>query len=218
MQASSVVRFSERTVEAMAASGFYDVLLGGETGDAETMAAIKKTTRPEENLIAARRLTEAGIGTQLTYIIGFPGESEASMYATLEEARRVQVECPSAYQAVWPFRPIPGTPLYREALAQGYEPPKSLIEWGSFGDYRRHETWTGHVPEHVLERRKLLIHYAALAKGVPRARDGWWEARARRRLARDDWRFGRLEARAFEVSRRVGRALGRGPRRQMVPS
>ena len=207
MQAPSVVRFSERTLEAMAASGFYDVLLGGETGDMETMALVKKTTKEGENLAAVRRLTAHGIGTQITYIIGLPGESEASMLATLDEVRRIQVECPTATPQAWPYRPIPGTPLFQQALDQGFRPPRDLVEWGSFGDYRRHESWKGRLPAHVSVRRRLFHHFAGLSKGVVRGRVGWWERRARRRLERDDWRLGRVEAKVFDVVSRLERAV-----------
>ena len=207
MQAPSVCRYEDATLDAMADSGFYHTLLGGETGDEDTMRIIKKTTRAGENLRAAQRLTARGIDTQLTYILGFPGESRESMLATLEEVRRIQVACPRSVPQVWPFRPIPGTPLFRQALEMGYPPPRTLPEWGAIGDYRHHATWRDNIPPDIVRRRKLFNHYSTLAKGVVRGKVGWWERRALRRLERDDWRFGRLEAKAFDVSFRLRSAL-----------
>jgi radical SAM superfamily enzyme YgiQ (UPF0313 family) len=209
MQSPSVCNYEQRTVDAMAESGFYDVLLGGETGTEETMKLLRKSTKPGENLRAARRLTGAGITPQVTYIIGLPGEESDSMLATLEEARRLQLACPEAAPQVWPYRPIPGTPTYRQALELGYRPPRSLAEWGETGDYRLHESWPGAIPARVSTRRRLFHHYASLSKGVASGgRTGFWERRAQRRLQRGDWRFARLEAKAFDLWWKVARGLG----------
>jgi len=207
MQAPSVVRFQDATVEAMAASGFYQILIGGEAGTDETMKAIKKTTRGDENLQAAVRLAQRGIRPQLTYVIGYPRESAESMLATIDQCRRVQVACPDSHPEVWPFRPIPGTPAFREAVELGYEPPRDLLEWGHIGDYRLHETWHGKIPPHVARARRTLIHYSSLAKGRARGRIGWWERRAQKRMQRGDFRLARIEAKAFDIYRRLGLKL-----------
>ena len=208
MQAPSVARFADETLQAMAESGFHMVLIGGETGAEDTMKLVRKTTKVGENLTAVRRLADVGISPQVTYIIGLPGEDERSMQATLEEARRVLLEYPRASPEVWPYRAIPGTPTYREALEEGYRPPGNLVEWGEFGDYRIDPEWPSNVPQSVVRRRLLFHHFAGLSKGVTRGRTGRWEQRARRRLERGDWRFARLEAKAFDWWWRVERALG----------
>jgi radical SAM superfamily enzyme YgiQ (UPF0313 family) len=214
MQSESVACYDPSTLDLMAQSGMYAVLLGAETGTDATMEMIKKTTRGDENIQAAVALHERGIVPQMTYIIGFPGESAASMEATLEQARRIQVACPRSNTAVWPYRPIPGTPLFDAAVALGYEPPRTLEEWGEIGDYRQHETWQGKIPPDVARRRKLFDHFTTLSKGLARGKIGWWEERALDRLRRGDYRFGIYEAKAFDLYHRLGRTLAsRGPRR-----
>lgn len=203
MQSQSIVRFDPTTLDLFAASGMFVALLGAETGTDETMAMTKKTTRGEENVEAAVLLSERKIIAHLTYVIGFPNESAESMLATLDQARRVQLLCPLSNPAVWPFRPIPGTPMFREAVALGYQPPKTLEEWGEIGDYRRHETWPGKIPPEVARARKLYNHFTTLSKGVARGKVGWWERRAQKRLATGDFRLGSIEAKAFDVYQRV---------------
>lgn len=109
---------------------------------------------------------------------------------------------------VWHFRPLPGTALYAESLAEGYVPPRTLEEWGDTTSYWMHEAWPGHVPAAAAQRRRLYQHFSGLSKGVIRDRIGFWERRARGRIESGDFRFGRVEAKAFDLSHRIASRLG----------
>ena len=164
-QSQSISRYDPSTLEAMKESGFYHILLGGETGSEETMRMVKKTTRGDENIAAARALSDVGITVYMTYVIGFPHETEQSMWSTLNEVRRIHSEVPPAAPEVWPFRPIPGAPTYQEAIDLGYEPPTDLFEWGDMGEYRFQRTWEAPIPERVMRHRALLGHFVSVARG-----------------------------------------------------
>ncbi len=208
-QADSVVRADPTTLDLMARSGLYGLLLGAEAGTPETLALIRKNTSPEGNLRAVQRLRERNLYALATYIIGFPDENEASMWATLEEARRVVVSCPNAHVEVYPYLPIPGAADWQRSLELGHEPPRDLEGWGMVGDYARENTWPGHVPPALDRARVLFNHYAALSEGRVRQRCGWWERRARRHLAGGTWRRARMEAKAFDFYQRLTRAVQR---------
>jgi hypothetical protein len=64
----------------------------------------------------------------------------------------------------------PGTPMFREAVALGCEPPKTLEEWGEIGDYCHHETWPGMIPPEVARARKLYNHFTTLQRASHAAR------------------------------------------------
>ena len=199
MQSGSIVRHDPSTLDLMRDSGMYVVLLGGETGDADMLRAVGKHTPPGANVEAAAAVGERGICSLVTYIIGYPGEGAESMMNTIDEARRVAVGSPLARAMVWPFRPIPGTALYQPALEQGWVPPRTLEEWGLDGEYQFRETWPGQIPPRVLRARKLHEHFSTVSLGFARGRIGWWERRAKRRLAEGDFRLGLLEAKAFDL-------------------
>jgi len=207
LQAASVARFQPSTLDAMAASGFYGCVVGAEAGSEETMRRIRKPTHGDQNLRAAVELDRRGVSPLMTYIIGYPGEGEASMRATLEEARQVALRCPRARPEVWPFRPIPGTEDYELALRDGFVPPRTLEEWGSAEDYWTDEAWPGRIADDVKRARRMFMFYSSLAQGRVRSTQGFWERRARRRLARNDFRFGLLEARVFHGLQRVAGLL-----------
>jgi anaerobic magnesium-protoporphyrin IX monomethyl ester cyclase len=208
LQASSVMRYEERTVDLMAESGCYVVNIGAETGSERTMLElIGKHTAGDENFDAALEMDKRGIVTWMTYIIGYPGEERSSMLQTIDQARRIRAACPTAHPAVWTYQPIPGTPLYRQAVEDGFVPPTTHEDWGNFGEYHLEATWDAPVPEDVHVRRRLFQHYASLSHGLTRGQIGFWERRAQQRLQAGNWRFARAEAKAFDLVDRFSRRV-----------
>ena len=208
MQAFSIMRYKPATLELMRDAGLYGAFLGGETGDQEMMDIIGKHTGAEDNLNAAVRMDQLGLPTFLSYIIGYPGESPQSMRNTIDQCRRIVASCEKARPRVAPFRPLPGTGMWAEALELGFQPPATLEDWGTFKEFHDVvEAWPGQIPADVARAYKLFEHYSTLSIGLARDRMGWWERRARRRMARGDFRFGRLEAKAFDVYDRLTRKL-----------
>jgi hypothetical protein len=199
LQAFSILRYAPSTLDLMAESGLFSANIGAEAGTDEMMRLIGKHTEGDDNVEAALQLDRRGVESWMTYIIGYPNETIESMLGTLDQARRIRASCPNAHPAVWPYHPIPGTPMYQQALACGFRPPRTLLEWGEFENYHTHETWPGRIPPFVLERRRLFQHFATLSHGHARGRIGWWERRARRRLQRGSYRFARIEAKIFDL-------------------
>lgn len=210
IETHSIKIYKPQTLDAMAASGMYIACIGAEAGDDETMKEIGKPIFGDDNIHAALEMEKRGVQSSVTYIIGYPGESEASMMATIDQCRRLHNACPQARPTVWPFRPIPGTAMWNEAVELGYKGPSGLREWGSLGEYHMEETWPGHIPEQVLRARKMYQHFVTLAYGLARGKMGWWERRAQRRLEDGSFLQGRVEAKAFDVYHRLTRKLFRG--------
>ena len=74
----------EEIAELLARSGCLEVLLGIESGDPELLRRMRKRIRPEQILAGLQQLTRAGINTKSTFLVGFPGETEASVDRTVE--------------------------------------------------------------------------------------------------------------------------------------
>jgi radical SAM superfamily enzyme YgiQ (UPF0313 family) len=217
MQSLSILRCAPSTLDALAEAGMYVVLIGGEAGDEAMMGRIGKHTAPGDNLRAAQELDRRGVKQWMTYILGYPGESAESMLATLEEVRAIRASCEHAHPAIWPYRPIPGTPFFDQAVALGYQPPTSLAGWGMIGEYHLDETWPGKIPAFVAKRRLLLQHWSTLARGLARGKVGFWERRAQQRLASGDHRLERVEAKAFDLYFRASRLWDAQARKRLAP-
>ena len=69
------------------------------------------------------------IEANLSFIIGLPGEKNEDTKVTLD---LIEVLCdmnPKARCSVCVYMPYPGTPLWEQALAQGYVPPDHQEGW-----------------------------------------------------------------------------------------
>ena len=207
IETHSILTYKPEVLDAIAASGMYVAEIGAEAGTNEMMKRIGKPIVDDDNIAAAVEMDRRGICASVTYIIGYPGEGQDSMLATIDQCRRLHVAAPLARPTVWPYRPIPGTAMWDEAISLGYQPPQKIEEWGSIGEYHLEETWPGKIPPEVAERRKLYQHYVTLSYGLARGKIGFWEKRAESRLRENNWRFGVLEARAFDVYNRIERKL-----------
>ncbi len=199
MQAFSILRYKPETLDRMRDAGMYVVGIGGETGDEGMMQKIGKHTHNDDNVRAATEMDRRGICSWVTYIIGYPNETSSSMQHTLDQCRKIAGSCTLARPTVWPYRPIPGTPMYADALQLGYQAPQTPLEWGTIGEYHLEETWPGKIPPEISRARRLFEHYSTLSLGLARGKVGWWEERAKRRMQTNDFRYAGMEAKAFHL-------------------
>jgi radical SAM superfamily enzyme YgiQ (UPF0313 family) len=207
LETHSILTYKPELLDALSASGLYIAEIGAEAGSDEMMKKIGKPIVGDDNISAAVEMDKRGVCASVTYIIGYPGEEPNSMLATIDQCRRLHVAAPLARPTVWPYRPIPGTAMWDQAISLGYAPPQSLREWGSIGEYHLEETWPGKIPPHVAQMRKMYQHYVTLSYGLARGKIGWWERRAERRLRDGNFKLAMLEARAFDVYNRVEKKL-----------
>jgi radical SAM superfamily enzyme YgiQ (UPF0313 family) len=207
IETHSILQYKPDTLDMMAQSGMYIAEIGAEAGRDDMMRKIGKPIKGDDNINAAVEMDKRGVCSSVTYIIGYPGEEPDSMLATIDQCRRLHVAAPLARPTVWPFRPIPGTSMWDQAVELGYQSPVKIQDWGSIGEYHLEETWPGKIPPHVAEMRKMYQHYVTLDYGLARGKKGWWEKRAERRLRDGDFRFGLFEARVFDVYNRLEKRL-----------
>jgi anaerobic magnesium-protoporphyrin IX monomethyl ester cyclase len=215
IETNSILLYKPETLDLMAASGMHLAEIGAETGTDEFMKSqIGKPIKGDDNVRATYAMDSRGIECSVTYIIGYPKEEPDNMLATLEQAREAQAVAPRSSVTVWPYRPIPGTEMWDQAIELGFEPPQELEEWGSLGEYHLHETWPGRIPPNVAQVRKLYCHYQTLARGLVRAKDGLWESLARWRLRSGNYALGRIETKAFALWLKLHRILS--PREEEI--
>jgi hypothetical protein len=115
--------------------------------------AIGKPIHDDDNIAAAVEMDKRGVCASVTYIIGYPGERPDSMLATIDPvpppARRLPARAPDGVA----LPADPGHGDVGQAIALGYEPPRTLQEWGSIGEYHLEETWPGKIPPERAEAR-----------------------------------------------------------------
>ncbi len=103
-------------------AGCHTVMFGAESGDDALLTAYAKNITAGEVMRARTACRELGLRTVATFILGLPGETEESALSTIAFAKALDPDFASFNLAV----PRMGTPLRREALAQGYAAAESL--------------------------------------------------------------------------------------------
>jgi anaerobic magnesium-protoporphyrin IX monomethyl ester cyclase len=113
----------EECVELMQQSGCEGVFLGIESGSNQMLKRMDKTSRREDYLRVIPQLREAGILTHGNLIVGFPGETAA----TVEESRQlIEAARPDFYRAqLWYCDPT--TPVWHQRDTLGIQ--GSAFNW-----------------------------------------------------------------------------------------
>jgi len=113
---NSRVNFAEpESLAAMKAAGCWQIGYGIESGDQGILDIIGKRIKLEQVERAVRLTEEAGIRAKGFFIIGHPGETLATIRATIDFAKKLRL---SDYQTCF-FTPFPGTDIHREADKYG---------------------------------------------------------------------------------------------------
>ncbi|MDA1264313.1 MAG: radical SAM protein [Planctomycetota bacterium] len=136
IEIETIMRYKQETLDLLEDSKCHLLWLGAEAGTKEMQDRIKKHIQIDHIPMAIGELSKRNIVPGTFWIIGFPGESQESMEATLREAAHTKFLYPIAGSDVYPFRPIPGTEDFNQAIKLGYVPPKDFAEWGDCFEYK----------------------------------------------------------------------------------
>jgi len=109
------VSTSRQCLAAMRRAGLRACAVGFESGSPELLAAMHKGITLERSRQFAAEAAELGILVHGCFMVGFPGETEGTMQATLDHA--IQLNSDSAQ--FYPVFPYPGTEAYAWAKQSG---------------------------------------------------------------------------------------------------
>jgi radical SAM superfamily enzyme YgiQ (UPF0313 family) len=99
----------------MKRAGCFNIHFGIESGNDTTLKIMKKGYDSQRILSAIHSVKSAGLSCSGNFMLAYPGESERDVYATIEFARKLELDLTqfSITQL------IPGSDLFAEALHQG---------------------------------------------------------------------------------------------------
>ena len=160
MRADQGARLDDALLAKCKQAGLRRAMIGVESGSDAMLARIKKDITLAQVYASAERLARHGLGAILNFIVGFPGESDASVQASLDAAARLRAMSPDFEVAIFYFRPYPGNPIAEELLAQGYHFPATLAEWADFDYIGGREAWVTPAQWQRIERFKFYQRYA----------------------------------------------------------
>ena len=167
-------------------AGLRRVMVGMESGDQNMLDWMKKDATVEQVFTMADKCRDAGIAVLCNLIVGFPGESDASVMATLRAAKRLRAYGPNFQIAMFYYRPYPGTPIAEEARRQGYQGPASLEEWSRFEDEAESSPWVSAEKRAMVDR---FVFYQRIGWAPSSPVRAPLQALARWRCAHDNYRW-----------------------------
>jgi anaerobic magnesium-protoporphyrin IX monomethyl ester cyclase len=187
MRADQGVRLPDEVWARCKQSGLRRLLVGVESGSDEMLRRIRKDIRIEQVFHTVERMLKYSIAGHFPFIVGFPDESDASIQATLECAKRLRALSPEFLTPIYYFKPYPGSELVREAVARGFRLPQTLEAWSEF-DYVAGlpGPWVSAEKFRLIERFKFFQELAW--QRVARGRS-LLQRLARYRCSRDEYRW-----------------------------
>lgn len=132
MRADQGVRLPDDIWRRCKESGLRRLLVGVESGSDEMLHRIRKDIRIEQVFHTAQRMREYRIAGQFPFIVGFPGESDESITATLACARKLRSMSSDFQTPIFYFKPYPGSEIVTEEVARGFRLPETLEAWSEF--------------------------------------------------------------------------------------
>jgi anaerobic magnesium-protoporphyrin IX monomethyl ester cyclase len=187
MRADQGVRLPEEVWARCKQSGLRRLLVGVESGSNEMLRRIRKDIRIEQVFHTAGRMLKYGIAGHFPFIVGFPDESDSSVQATLDCAKRLRSMSPDFLTPIYYFKPYPGSELVIEAVARGFRLPDTLEAWSTF-DYVAGlpGPWVSAEKYRLIERFKFFheLAWKRAARGTRQL-----QRLARYRCRRDEYRW-----------------------------
>ncbi len=220
IEIETIMRYKEPTLDLLEESKCHLLWLGAEAGTKEMQERIKKKIKIDNIPKAINALAKRNIIPGTFWIIGYPGESRESMMATLDRAAEMKHKFPRSASDIFPFRPIPGTEDFNTAVKLGYQPPRTLDQWGSVLEYKL-EVDDIRLPMDVFQTWKrygttstfydgLVSEGSGAMRSLMRSISGW-------RLKNVNYSFP-VEQKLFHwYVRLTGTAPKRGVQRDMTP-
>jgi radical SAM superfamily enzyme YgiQ (UPF0313 family) len=111
-------RLNEKAVGLLARSGCFRVWIGAESGSQKILDAMDRRVTVEQVRSMIQLSKQHGIETGTFIMLGYPGETEADIEATIEHLKRSD---PDQFTITVSY-PIKGTPFYDEVVNQMIDP------------------------------------------------------------------------------------------------
>ena len=160
LRADQACRMGEDLFEKAVRSGLRRVMVGVEAGSQETLDRLVKDVTVEQVIKTAELCARHDVGAIFNFIVGFPGESDASVDSTLALAKRLRGMHPRFETPIFYYRPYPGNPLADTARADGYVFPEGLEAWADFDYVGARGPWVTPSRWQRVERFKFYTRHA----------------------------------------------------------
>lgn len=210
IEVETIVRYKSETLDLMRDSGCHMMWVGAETATEDMQDHIKKGIQQGNVNEAMRRMWKRDIKIGLFWIIGFPGETEKDMRATLTLAADMKTSYPNCTSEVLLYRPLPGTEDGKWAEERGYIMPEAFDTWGAMVEYKFGNKTFEMLPEHIKRDYRRYTYLVPWFDGL--VKGGSLYHNFLRKMAglrlRKNWYGLPIEFKVYDLSRRLMQSMG----------
>jgi anaerobic magnesium-protoporphyrin IX monomethyl ester cyclase len=160
LRADQACRLNDDLFAKTVRAGLRRVMVGVESGSQEMLDRLQKDMKLEQVRATADMCTRHGVGAIFNFIVGFPGESAASMQATLDLAKELRRANPDFETPIFYYRPYPGNPMAELSAQNGYVFPRGLEQWADFDYVGGRGPWITPEQWEKVERFKFYARHA----------------------------------------------------------
>ncbi len=145
-KADSLLKWNDKELQTLYDSGLRSIFFGVEHGSERMLNKMVKQITRKDALDSARMCRDHGFEYYASFIFASPTETVDDLKETLTLMDEIKEIVPDAMLQNCIYLPLPGTPMYNDAVELGFQPPKTLHEWGTrdctskFGD-DQNVTW-----------------------------------------------------------------------------
>lgn len=131
---SRVDYFEYNFLKQLKESGLAELRVGCESGSNRILKEIiKKGITAGQTIKAVEIARDLDLKLMLSFVIGWPTETLAERQETINLILKLlEIHPKAAAYPLWIYIPYPGTDLFKKAIELGFQPPRSLEEWGSY--------------------------------------------------------------------------------------
>lgn len=186
LRADQAVRLGEAGLALCVRSGLRRVLVGVESGSQEMLDWMLKDVTVDQVLETAAMCVRLRLGAIFPFIVGFPGESDESVRASVDLIKRLRAMSPEFETPLFYFKPYPGSRITDDLVQQGHALPTTLEAWADFDFIGSSGPWVSDDKYQWLERFKF---YNRFSGGAETWRRWPLQRLARWRCRRDFYEF-----------------------------
>jgi len=137
IRVDTICKMKKSELDSMSKAGCKHIIVGVESGSPRILKLLHKGIKVEQTYAANKKLSKyTEIKPKYNLMGGFPTETIEELFMTMNTAIKLKKENPSAQiTPIFLYVPWPGTKMYDFSIQHGFNPPKTLVEWG-------HIEWT----------------------------------------------------------------------------
>ena len=114
-------------------------MFGVESGSQRVLDFMDKRVKRIDYIKSAEVLNDLNIEMYCSFMFAMPGETVDDLKQTIKLMHELKAINPNTLLQNAIFTPLPATKMFRDAVALGYKPPKTLKEWANRGYSSRFE-------------------------------------------------------------------------------